>query len=362
VGAIQGDVAELEQLEFAGQLQDIDEALAERFEVLAAELADRVVVGMGPRRQVTDRHVAVGGTLDLARGKQAVGVAVDQQRQHHVGRELFGPRAPVVDAEALQRQAVHRLDHEMDQVVLGHPIPQVGRQKHRRVTVYGNKARGHELRLSNCGAGSKSDRLLGSTAIGEVMTITTVFNLGAFTTPSTDIASFEEGVIQQGMSHQQGNASFAFGLAAGLFYNVSSGEVLLKAAQGSGATGKTSSSLGAASGLGGSTITLSTTFTKTAADTWTVAATAGGASLSYTANGQDSALDNDGLGLGVPNGEGGGIIGGFQALPSGGGSPGVATPPFGSTTVTDYTITVVPEPSIALLGGLGLLGLLRRRR
>ena len=77
------------------------------------------------------------------------------------GRELLVAGAPVVDAKALQRQPVHRFDHEMDQVVLRHPIPQVGRQKHRRVTVYGDKSCGHGLSLPNCRAGAKSDRLLG---------------------------------------------------------------------------------------------------------------------------------------------------------------------------------------------------------
>jgi hypothetical protein len=81
--------------------------------------------------------------LDLARGEQAVGVTIDQQRQHHVGRELLLPGAPVVDAKALQREALHRLDHEMDQVVLRHPIPQVGRQQHWRVAVNGNKSCTH---------------------------------------------------------------------------------------------------------------------------------------------------------------------------------------------------------------------------
>ena len=37
-----------------------------------------------------------------------------------MGRKLFGTGAPVIDAEALQRQSVHRLNHEMDQVFLRH--------------------------------------------------------------------------------------------------------------------------------------------------------------------------------------------------------------------------------------------------
>ena len=115
---------------------------------------------MGPCRQVTDCHVAVSGSLDLARGKQAVGVTVNQQSQHHMGRELFGTGAPMIDAEAFQREPVHRLDHEVDQVVLGHPLAQVRRQKHRRVTVNGDKSCGHGLTLPNFQANSKSDRLL----------------------------------------------------------------------------------------------------------------------------------------------------------------------------------------------------------
>jgi hypothetical protein len=122
------------------------------------ELADRV--GMGPRRQVADRHVTMGGSFDLARGKQTVGVTVDQQRQHHVERELLVAGAPMVDAKTLQRKPLHGLNHEMDQVIFGHPIPQVGWQQHWRFTVYRYKSRCHGLKLPNPRAGSKSDRLL----------------------------------------------------------------------------------------------------------------------------------------------------------------------------------------------------------
>ncbi|MGJ8726623.1 MAG: PEP-CTERM sorting domain-containing protein [Roseibacillus sp.] len=201
--------------------------------------------------------------------------------------------------------------------------------------------------------------VLGTTDIGEEMSITSSIILGAFSSPSTDIASFEEGIFQQGMSHQQGNAGFSYGIATGLFYQVSSGNLLLRQNQGLNEVGVSSLSLGAASGFGGSSLTLTTVYTKTAADTWSVVASVSGAatgSISYTANGQDANLDADT--------GGGGIIGGVQALPSGGGSPGVATPPFGTTTLTDYTITVtpVPEPSSLFLLGLSGFALLLRRR
>ena len=96
--------------------------------LLLTTIAAAVLVGCGPRAQVTDCHVAVGRSLDLARGKQAVGVTVDQQRQHHVGRELLVAGAPVVDPKSLQWEALHGLDHEMDQIIFGNPIPQVGWQ------------------------------------------------------------------------------------------------------------------------------------------------------------------------------------------------------------------------------------------
>ncbi|QBG47258.1 hypothetical protein EGM51_07570 [Verrucomicrobia bacterium S94] len=74
--------------------------------------------------------------------------------------------------------------------------------------------------------------VLGSTAINEVMTLTSVLTLGTYTTPSADIASWEEGIFTHAMSHQQGSASFAADLAVGLHYNASTGNLELRAAQG----------------------------------------------------------------------------------------------------------------------------------
>jgi hypothetical protein len=71
-------------------------------------------------------HVAMGGALDAAGAEEALGVAVNQQGDHHVRRVLLVAAALVVDGEGAQGQAVHRLDDEVDKVVLRHPARRSG--------------------------------------------------------------------------------------------------------------------------------------------------------------------------------------------------------------------------------------------
>ncbi|MEN8694376.1 MAG: PEP-CTERM sorting domain-containing protein [Akkermansiaceae bacterium] len=203
--------------------------------------------------------------------------------------------------------------------------------------------------------------VLGTTAIGETSTFVTTFALTAFTAPSNDIASFEQGILQQGLSHQQGSAAFAYGIASGLFYNPSNGNLVLRSNQGTFVSGTNSTTVGLASGLGLSAWEMTSIYTKTAAGTYSVQTSldnTGDANpaftISYTAS-VSADLDTDS--------DGGGLIGGIQALPSSGGSGGVATPPFGSTTISSYSfdVTAVPEPSSALLLSFAGLGLLSRR-
>ncbi|MEM6883439.1 MAG: PEP-CTERM sorting domain-containing protein, partial [Verrucomicrobiota bacterium] len=99
-------------------------------------------------------------------------------------------------------------------------------------------------------------------------------------------------------------------------------------------------------------------------DLWSIAASidntgdaAAAFNINYTASaGVDLDTDSDG----------GGIAGGFQAMPSLGGSGGVATPPFTTFSMSDFsqTVTPIPEPSTFALLGLGVVGLtiLRRRK
>lgn len=202
----------------------------------------------------------------------------------------------------------------------------------------------------------------GTDAIGETMTISTSFGLSAFTTPSGDIADFEEGILQLGMSHQVGNAGFAYGLAAGLFYETSganAGQLQLRANQGVESGGTQLVNLGLAT-----TFTSATTWTmvmelvRTDGTNWAIETvlTGGGTgtnTITYSATSAQVDLNTSTANLG-----------GFQALPSSNGSPGVATPPFGAVTVSDYSIEVVPEPgAYALLAGmLALVSVMIRRR
>jgi hypothetical protein len=123
--AVQADGAQLEQLEFAGQFQHVHEGGGDGGEVLATEGADRVGVGMLVGGEVAHGDVTGGGALDAAGVEEAVGLAVDEQRQHHVRRILLVATAFGVGGEGGQREPVHGADDEVDQVVFGDPVAQV---------------------------------------------------------------------------------------------------------------------------------------------------------------------------------------------------------------------------------------------
>ena len=82
-------------------------------------------------REVAHGDVAVGGALDAAGAEEAVGVTVEEQRQHHVRRILLVAAALVVDGEGGQREPICGADDEVDQIVFGDPVAQVWGQEHR---------------------------------------------------------------------------------------------------------------------------------------------------------------------------------------------------------------------------------------
>ena len=110
LAAVHAHHAQLHQLQLLGQKQNLKEALAHR------------------------RHVvATGCALDPTARKDPVGIAVDQQGQHHPGVILRRARATTVHLEGVHVDALDRLDHEVRQIILRDPIPKIGRKQKRLV-------------------------------------------------------------------------------------------------------------------------------------------------------------------------------------------------------------------------------------
>lgn len=64
VRAVQADGAELEEFQFPGQFEHVHEGAGRGLEVVPAEGADRVMIGLGVGGEVTHGDVAIGGALD----------------------------------------------------------------------------------------------------------------------------------------------------------------------------------------------------------------------------------------------------------------------------------------------------------
>ena len=133
LAAVDADHAELEQLQLPGQEENLQEALGHRLEVASPEGRDRVVIRVLVRRHVAHTDVPVGRPLDPSARKDPVGVAVDQQRQHHPWVILGRPGAAIVGLERADADPLDRLDHEMRQVILRDPVPKIGRKQKRLV-------------------------------------------------------------------------------------------------------------------------------------------------------------------------------------------------------------------------------------
>ena len=127
LGAVDRHRAEPQQAGFARQQQNLHEGRLERSFVGAAEDGDRIVIGVQVGGDEPHRDVAVGRPLDPAGRKDAVGVAVNQQRQHQPGMILRLAARLRPGPERTDRHTLDRGDDEMRQVIIGNPGLQVGR-------------------------------------------------------------------------------------------------------------------------------------------------------------------------------------------------------------------------------------------
>ena len=146
-GGGDGELVELKELQRLSELEHLHEALVEQGLVLAAEGANRVVIRMSVGGEQAHGHAVVSALLDAAAAEGAGGVTVNEQPQQHPGRVLFAAGAAGVDADLAQVQAVHRVEDEVDEMIGGHPVAQVGREQQGRVVIQIDEAGGHEDRI-----------------------------------------------------------------------------------------------------------------------------------------------------------------------------------------------------------------------
>ena len=107
-----------------------------------AERRNRVMVGMQVGRHEAHGNVAEGRPLDPPRREDAVGIAVDQQRQHQPGMVLRLAACTPRHVECAERHPIDSRHYKMRQIVLRQPRLQVRRQKKRLVTAERNEG-GH---------------------------------------------------------------------------------------------------------------------------------------------------------------------------------------------------------------------------
>ncbi|MGJ8726722.1 MAG: hypothetical protein ACSHYB_19405, partial [Roseibacillus sp.] len=187
--------------------------------------------------------------------------------------------------------------------------------------------------------------VLASTTIGETATITSTFSLGSYNDSISNLANFQEGVLIQALSHEQGRVDFPIGLGVGLHIDddTTPGTRILELRHNAPTgvnidSGTSSAVIANAATLTNTGIwTLVTAFTRLDIVTYQVIATIDNdsdanpaTSITYTAT-VENELANDS--------DGGGILGGIQALPGGGLTPS-STPLYADITLSQYSFSV----------------------
>ena len=95
---------------------------------------------------------------------------LEEQAQQQVRRIWRAAGAAGVDADLAQVESLHRIEDEVDEMIGGHPVAQIGREQPRRVVIDVDEAWTHADRIdaglvsfkqsSKNRRGGKSDRLL----------------------------------------------------------------------------------------------------------------------------------------------------------------------------------------------------------
>ena len=148
LGAVQRNVAELEQLHLPREHQHLHEQRLDFLQEAPPERGERVMVGVRVGRHVAKRHRVVGRALDLAARMHTVGITVDQQPQQN--RRVMRGRAAtrVLLDEVAQVEPVNDFNHKARQVIIRQPLVHRGWQEVGSISVNVNKAAHREAVLN----------------------------------------------------------------------------------------------------------------------------------------------------------------------------------------------------------------------
>jgi hypothetical protein len=138
-GAVEADCAKLAEPVGLGDLQDLYEERLERLAEAAAERGERVVVGVTVAGKVAKGNGVVGSHLDLATGKYAGGVAVDEQAHQAGGMVGIAAATGVGTFDAGEVETFNDVGDVARQVRFGQPVLYGGRKEVGAVRSIGRK-------------------------------------------------------------------------------------------------------------------------------------------------------------------------------------------------------------------------------
>lgn len=118
----------MEEFKLLGQLEHLPKARTQERLALAAELAESVVVRMSVGGKQARGHTIISTLLDVVAAEGAGCFTIEEQGQEHRGRILRAAGAAGVDADLGEVEAGDGVENEVDEVVGGQPVVQVGRR------------------------------------------------------------------------------------------------------------------------------------------------------------------------------------------------------------------------------------------
>ena len=145
LGAVHRDVAEADQTGLLAQCQHLNEQVAQRRQVSAAEFADGAEVRPVQRSDRLEVQPFFAATRDPTRGVDTLAVGVEQQRHHHawvIRRKAARLRVGRQDGAEMQLLA-HDVAHQMRRMPSGHKVLHRRRQQPNLVNTPGAKALRH---------------------------------------------------------------------------------------------------------------------------------------------------------------------------------------------------------------------------